>query len=88
MISYFNQLLAEDLSIEDTVRKGAMLRVRPVLMSATVVSLGLIPLCWRLAWDRRSSPASPCDRGGRGLDNLNTADPRAASRPLQLVPGT
>ncbi|MBY0558511.1 CusA/CzcA family heavy metal efflux RND transporter [Hyphomicrobium sp.] len=44
MVSYFNQLLAEGYKLEEAVRKGAMLRLRPVLMTATVASLGLIPL--------------------------------------------
>jgi len=44
MVSYFNQLLAEGRSVEKAVHRGAMLRLRPVLMTATVTSLGLIPL--------------------------------------------
>ena len=44
MVSYFNQLVREGLSADEAVRKGAMLRLRPVLMTATVASLGLIPL--------------------------------------------
>ena len=44
MVSYFNQLVREGKSVDDAVRLGAMLRLRPVLMTATVASLGLIPL--------------------------------------------
>ena len=44
MVSYFNQLLAEGHPVDEAVRQGAMLRLRPVLMTATVASLGLIPL--------------------------------------------
>lgn len=44
MVSYFNQLLAEGYPLDEAVRKGSMLRLRPVLMTATVASLGLIPL--------------------------------------------
>lgn len=44
MVSYFNQLLLEGLPLNEAVTKGAMLRLRPVLMTATVASLGLIPL--------------------------------------------
>ncbi|HEY3322544.1 MAG TPA: CusA/CzcA family heavy metal efflux RND transporter [Planctomycetota bacterium] len=44
MVSYFNQLLSEGKSIDDAVVAGAMMRLRPVLMTATVASLGLIPL--------------------------------------------
>ena len=44
MVSYFNQLIAEGKPVEEAVITGAMLRLRPVLMTATVASLGLIPL--------------------------------------------
>ena len=44
MVSYFNQLLIQGLSMDDAVTTGGMLRLRPVLMTATVASLGLIPL--------------------------------------------
>ncbi len=44
MVSYFNQLLLEGRSIAEAVAEGTMLRLRPVLMTATVASLGLIPL--------------------------------------------
>jgi len=44
MVSYFNQLVSEGRTLDEAVREGAMLRLRPVLMTATVASLGLIPL--------------------------------------------
>ena len=44
MVSCFNQLVREGKSLEEAVLSGAMLRLRPVLMTATVASLGLIPL--------------------------------------------
>lgn len=44
MVSYFNHLLETGRSIREAVSQGAMLRLRPVLMTATVASLGLIPL--------------------------------------------
>lgn len=44
MVSYFNQLRRQGRSLDDAVTEGAMLRLRPVLMTATVASLGLIPL--------------------------------------------
>lgn len=44
MVSYFNQLLIQGLSLDQAVTTGAMLRLRPVLMTAMVASLGLIPL--------------------------------------------
>ena len=44
MISYFNQLRESGYSVADTVRLGAERRLRPVLMTAMIASLGLVPL--------------------------------------------
>jgi cobalt-zinc-cadmium resistance protein CzcA len=44
MVSYFNQLVRDGLTVDEAVERGAMLRLRPVMMTATVASLGLIPL--------------------------------------------
>ncbi|MBD3776374.1 MAG: efflux RND transporter permease subunit [Thiotrichales bacterium] len=44
MMSYFNQLLAQGMAIYDVVVEGAMRRLRPVLMTASIAALGLIPL--------------------------------------------
>jgi heavy metal efflux system protein len=44
MVSYINRLREEGRSLEDAVREGAMTRLRPVLMTALVASLGFIPM--------------------------------------------
>ena len=46
LISEFNRLRKEDLSmsLEDIVRKGTEVRLRPVLMTALVASLGFLPM--------------------------------------------
>jgi len=44
LVSYFNQLRQEGASLDDAIRKGAELRLRPVLMTASVTMLGLVPL--------------------------------------------
>jgi cobalt-zinc-cadmium resistance protein CzcA len=44
MVSYINQLRDEGRSLEDAVREGAETRLRPVLMTALVASLGFIPM--------------------------------------------
>jgi len=44
MISYFNQLRAEGKSVKESVLKGSLTRLRPVLMTAFVASLGFIPM--------------------------------------------
>lgn len=45
LISYFNELKDQnDQSLEDVVTKGSLLRLRPVLMTAAVASLGFLPM--------------------------------------------
>lgn len=44
MISYINQLLKEGHELEFAIIKGAADRLRPVLMTALVASLGFIPM--------------------------------------------
>lgn len=44
LVSYINQLYQDGMPMEEAVATGAMLRLRPVLMTATVASLGLVPL--------------------------------------------
>jgi cobalt-zinc-cadmium resistance protein CzcA len=44
LVSYFNQLHAEGMSLVDCVTQGARRRLRPVLMTAAITAFGLIPL--------------------------------------------
>ncbi len=44
MVSYINKLRSEGKSIGDAVREGAETRLRPVLMTALVASLGFVPM--------------------------------------------
>jgi cobalt-zinc-cadmium resistance protein CzcA len=44
MVSYINRLRQEGLALEGAVREGATTRLRPVLMTALVASLGFIPM--------------------------------------------
>jgi cobalt-zinc-cadmium resistance protein CzcA len=44
MVTQFNALRAEGLSLTDAVKRGAEERFRPVLMTALVASLGFIPM--------------------------------------------
>jgi cobalt-zinc-cadmium resistance protein CzcA len=46
LVSYMNQLREEGHSLDDAVTSGALLRLRPVLMTALVALLGLIPLAF------------------------------------------
>jgi cobalt-zinc-cadmium resistance protein CzcA len=44
MVSFFNQLLAQGLAMKEVVRQGAIRRLRPVMMTATIAAFGLVPL--------------------------------------------
>jgi cobalt-zinc-cadmium resistance protein CzcA len=44
LISFINELREKGMTVEDAVRKGAELRLRPVLMTASVAILGLVPM--------------------------------------------
>ena len=44
MIAYINKLRDEGFAIRDAVREGARIRLRPVLMTALVASLGFVPM--------------------------------------------
>ncbi len=44
LVTYINQVRAEGLAVDEAVIRGTLLRLRPVLMTALVASLGLVPL--------------------------------------------
>jgi cobalt-zinc-cadmium resistance protein CzcA len=44
MVTYINQLRTEGRALDDAVRSGAAVRLRPVLMTALVASVGFIPM--------------------------------------------
>ncbi len=44
MVSFINEQLEQGKSVREAVRDGALLRLRPVLMTASVAILGLIPM--------------------------------------------
>ena len=44
LISYVNQMRNEGVSVADAARQGALVRLRPVLMTALVASLGFVPM--------------------------------------------
>lgn len=44
MVSYFNELRERGRSVRDAVIEGALTRLRPVLMTALVASLGFLPM--------------------------------------------
>jgi cobalt-zinc-cadmium resistance protein CzcA len=44
MVSFINQLREGGLSVDEAVRRGSLTRLRPVLMTALVASLGFLPM--------------------------------------------
>jgi cobalt-zinc-cadmium resistance protein CzcA len=44
MISCFNQLRARGMAVAEVVMQGALRRLRPVLMTASITGFGLVPL--------------------------------------------
>jgi heavy metal efflux system protein len=44
MVTYINQLRREGASLEDAILQGSLTRLRPVLMTALVASLGFVPM--------------------------------------------
>ncbi|MBT8341100.1 MAG: efflux RND transporter permease subunit [Desulfatitalea sp.] len=44
LVTYFNDLRKRGRSVDDAVREGGLLRLRPVLMTALTTILGLLPL--------------------------------------------
>lgn len=46
LVSYVRQLLARGLPLRDAIQEAAMTRLRPVLMTALVASLGFLPMAF------------------------------------------
>jgi cobalt-zinc-cadmium resistance protein CzcA len=46
MVSYINQLRDEGRALNDAIHEGSMTRLRPVLMTALVASLGFVPMAF------------------------------------------
>lgn len=48
MLSFIRQLRASGNGLEDAIREGALTRLRPVLMTALVASLGFVPMAFNV----------------------------------------
>jgi len=44
MVSYINKLREDGMGLDEAIVQGAAVRLRPVLMTALVASLGFIPM--------------------------------------------
>jgi cobalt-zinc-cadmium resistance protein CzcA len=48
MLTFIRSLRAEDMPLDGAIREGALTRLRPVLMTALVASLGFIPMAFNV----------------------------------------
>lgn len=48
MVSFISNLRDKGVMLEEAIREGAMIRLRPVLMTALVASLGFIPMAFNV----------------------------------------
>jgi len=46
LVTFFSQLRREGLSLDDAIRKGCELRLRPLLLTTLTTMFGLVPLLW------------------------------------------
>ena len=83
LVTYVLQLRQEGKALSTAITEGAMLRMRPVLMTALVASLGFIPMAFSPAPEPKSS--APGHGGHRRTDNLNLADTRCLAGHLSVV---
>ena len=44
MVTFFNKLRRDGLSLDDAIEQGALTRLRPVLITALVAALGFLPM--------------------------------------------
>ena len=44
MVTYFNQLRSENLPLREVIVRGAQRHLRPVMMTASIAAIGLVPL--------------------------------------------
>ena len=48
MLSFIRQLRDDGLGLDEAIREGALTRLRPVLMTALVASLGFVPMAFNV----------------------------------------
>lgn len=72
LVSYFRQLQSEGKALSDAVREGCLLRLRPILITATVAILGLPLLLARGVGAEVQRPLSTVVVGGLFTSTLLT----------------
>ena len=86
LITFLNQLRGSNdrMELKEVIRQGTSLRLRPVLMTALVASLGFHPMALSTG-NRCRSTTTPCYSCNRGIDYFDGADHACASCDLLLV---
>ena len=82
MISFINTLRKEGNALEQSIHHGAITRLRPILMTALVASLGFLPMA--LATKRGGSTASACHGGNRRDSIVNRPHITCAPRTYRI----
>jgi cobalt-zinc-cadmium resistance protein CzcA len=72
MLSFIKALIGDGMPKDEAIRHGALTRLRPVVMTALVASLGFVPMA--LATGTGRSSEATCHRGDRRADQRDVAD--------------
>ena len=83
LMSYILQMREQGMSAKEAAVHGAEIRLRPVLMTALVASLGFVPMAF-LPWRRRGSAETACDSSYRRADYIDFTDIGGVARPLRV----
>ena len=81
LVTFFNQLVRRGHSVEEAVRQGCMLRLRPLLMTDADDAAGALADALRQRV-RRRDPAPPGGGGARRTGQLHGADAAGAAGDL------
>ena len=82
MIAYFNQLREEGKSVRASVIEGSLTRLRPVLATAFVASLGFVPMA--IATGTGAEVQRPRHRRHWRRSQLNVSDARVAAGTIRV----
>jgi len=83
LVTFINEQTEQGKSFRDAVCDGALLRLRSVLMTASVMILGLLPMLLSRGVGGRN-PAAARDRRDRWTDQLNRIDAGAAAAEVPM----
>ena len=70
MITFIKKLIEDGVSVDEAIFRGALTRLRPVLMTALVASLGFVPMALPLV------PAPKCSARWRRSSSAESSVPR------------